>query len=152
MFFLLVWQCMVLSVTCRHDSPIVIERPLNRVELDDLLMEYNKDHGPTDNVSITVDITINSARLSEDVLRISLTLEQIWIDGRLMFKGVSEVPLPNNVQPWHPDTVIVNALSNEIKAASTFLKHDGTVRKRQLCFVEVVCEESKLDDEVGVTV
>ncbi|RCN39106.1 hypothetical protein ANCCAN_14951 [Ancylostoma caninum] len=93
MFFLVVWQCMILSVTCRHDTPIVIERPMNRVEFDDLLMEYNKDQGPNSDVSVFVDITVNSARLSEDVLRTSLTLEQKWTDPRLMFKGVSEVPV-----------------------------------------------------------
>ncbi|KAL6743555.1 hypothetical protein Aduo_016581 [Ancylostoma duodenale] len=147
MFFLVVWQCMILSVTCRHDTPIVIERPMNRVEFDDLLMEYNKDQGPSTDVSVFVDITVNSARLSEDVLRTSLTLEQTWTDPRLMFKGVSEVPLPSSVQPWHPDTVIINALSNDMKATSTFLNYDGTMRRRQLCYVEVICEESSHGSE-----
>ncbi|CAJ0588854.1 unnamed protein product [Cylicocyclus nassatus] len=147
MLRLVLWLCMLISAICRHDTPIVIERPMNRVEFDDLLMEYNQDQGPHRNMSVAIEITVNSARLSEDVLRTSLTIEQTWNDDRLVFKGSSEVPLPANTHVWYPDTMIINALSNKVKASSMFLNYDGTLRERQLCNVEVVCEESKPDNE-----
>ncbi|KJH52357.1 hypothetical protein DICVIV_01449 [Dictyocaulus viviparus] len=133
---------MISCVFSRHNSPIVIERPLNRIEFDDLLMEYNTEEGPTANVSVSVIITLNSARIYDDILRTSITMEQIWRDMRLSFKGVSEVPLPNSVRIWQPDTVILNALSYDTKMTSLFLNFDGTIRKKQLLFVEVLCDES----------
>ncbi|KAE9417420.1 hypothetical protein Angca_008519 [Angiostrongylus cantonensis] len=144
MVSLLFWQCSVLGVLARYDSPIVIERPPNRVEFDDLLMEYNKDEGPATNVSVTVDVylTVNAAGLFGEVLRTSITMEQTWTDQRLSFQGVSEVPLPNNVLSWHPDTVILNALTIENKLTSSFLNFDGKIRRRQLLLVEVLCDES----------
>ncbi|KAJ1350586.1 hypothetical protein KIN20_006410 [Parelaphostrongylus tenuis] len=141
MLTLLFWQCSILGVLTRHDSPIVIERPPNRVEFDDLLMEYNRDEGPTTNVSVNVFLTVNAAGLFGEVLRTSITMDQTWTDMRLSFQGVSEVPLPNNVMTWHPDTVVLNALRSEIKLTSSFLNFDGTVRRRQLLLVEVLCDE-----------
>lgn len=203
MFFLVVWQCMLLSVTCRHDTPIVIERPLNRVEFDDLLMEYNKDQGPT------VDVTVSAlgskiyrsslfwwtkrkrkrfttASLFRSELTSPLTAlvyprmcyghrwrwnrrGQIhdlcskecqkyrfvaYLEGnrKSTYKSLWHyycIQLPSNVQPWHPDTVIINALSNDVKVTSTFLNYDGTIRRKQLCYVEVICEESNQSSEVS---
>ncbi|XGW06813.1 hypothetical protein V3C99_016827 [Haemonchus contortus] len=146
MFILFLWHYTVLGVLARHDSPIVIERPQNRVEFDDLLMEYNHDQGPGPNVTVDVYLAVNSARLLDDMLRTSITLEQIWMDPRLQFKGVSEVPLPSNVHLWQPDTVIINALRIEPRMSSSFLNYDGTVRRRQLLSVRVPCEESTVQE------
>uniref|UniRef100_A0A7I4Z1M1 Neur_chan_LBD domain-containing protein n=1 Tax=Haemonchus contortus TaxID=6289 RepID=A0A7I4Z1M1_HAECO len=146
MFILFLWHYTVLGVLARHDSPIVIERPQNRVEFDDLLMEYNHDQGPGPNVTVDVYLVVNSARLLDDMLRTSITLEQTWTDQRLQFKGVSEVPLPSNVHLWQPDTVIINALRIEPRMSSSFLNYDGTVRRRQLLSVRVPCEESAVQE------
>ncbi|VDM54210.1 unnamed protein product [Angiostrongylus costaricensis] len=121
MVSLLFWQWSVLGVLSRYDSPIVIERPPNRVD---------------------VFLTVNAAGLFGEVLRTSITMEQTWTDPRLSFQGVSEVPLPNNVLSWHPDTVVLNSLSSENKLMSSFLNFDGKIRRRQLLLVEVLCDES----------
>ncbi|KAK5975089.1 hypothetical protein GCK32_007565 [Trichostrongylus colubriformis] len=147
MLMIFLWQCAILGVLTRHDSPIVIERPQNRVEFDDLLMEYNHDQGPASNVTVDVHLAVNSAQLSDDILRASITLEQMWTDSRLLFKGVSEVPLPSNVHPWQPDTVIINALQSESRMTSSFLNYDGRVRRRQLLSITLPCEESPIHDD-----
>ncbi|VDL72982.1 unnamed protein product [Nippostrongylus brasiliensis] len=126
---LLLWPYVVLGVLARHDSPIVIERPMNRVN---------------------VSLTVNSIRIADDVLRTSITLQQRWTDPRLLFKGVSEVPLPNNVHPWQPDTVVVNALHSEIITTSSFLNYDGAIRKRQLLSIDVPCVVSSEESECPI--
>ncbi|KAK6015082.1 hypothetical protein OSTOST_19501 [Ostertagia ostertagi] len=95
-------------------------------------------------------MVVNSAQLSDDILRTSITLEQTWTDTRLLFKGVSEVPLPTNVHPWQPDTVIINALRSESRMTSSFLNYDGTVRRRQLLSIRVPCEESSTLDHEAI--
>uniref|UniRef100_A0A0K0CUK2 Neur_chan_LBD domain-containing protein n=1 Tax=Angiostrongylus cantonensis TaxID=6313 RepID=A0A0K0CUK2_ANGCA len=64
MVSLLFWQCSVLGVLARYDSPIV-----------------------------DVYLTVNAAGLFGEVLRTSITMEQTWTDQRLSFQGVSEVPI-----------------------------------------------------------
>ncbi|KAK6045038.1 hypothetical protein COOONC_17457 [Cooperia oncophora] len=95
---------------------------------------------------VDVYLTVNGAQISNDILRASITLEQTWPDTRLLFKGVSEVPLPSNVHLWLPDTVIINALSSDTRMTSSFLNYDGTVRRRQLLSIKVPCEESPTHD------
>uniref|UniRef100_A0A1I7XHL7 Neur_chan_LBD domain-containing protein n=1 Tax=Heterorhabditis bacteriophora TaxID=37862 RepID=A0A1I7XHL7_HETBA len=71
MLILLVLWSVVYS-SQNHDSPIVIERPLNRINLD---------------------ITITYVNHMKDILRTVMIIDQSWTDGRLQFRGNSAVPV-----------------------------------------------------------
>ncbi|CAD6196453.1 unnamed protein product [Caenorhabditis auriculariae] len=120
---------------------LVIERRANRVEWDDLFMEYSRYHAPSSfqTINVTFDF-VNFRQPVYNTFSCILELTQVWNDDRLRFNGVSSVPVPSTVHPWTPDSYIRNALRDEVAQKSLSLNFDGTFALKQRHSTKVACD------------
>ncbi|PAV88682.1 hypothetical protein WR25_17256 isoform C [Diploscapter pachys] len=123
------------GTTAEHliDQPYIIERPVNQVDFDAMMLEYNVDRQPSDTVQIVINATITSLGLMNNnaqfsVIGMTVELEQSWMDSRLMFGGKSEVQIPRHIRIWTPVTFARNALTENIDQSHIQVSPEGKVQ------------------------
>jgi len=124
------------------DQAIVISRPENRVELDDLLLEYNHQLPDEPEKTITTDIALHYVNWKNRLLTVFFTLKQSWSDERLKFQGNAPVAVPQEVKLWQPHTEVLNALRTENSpnsASGLLLFPNGQLSASRRISVTVPC-------------
>ncbi|CAJ0586105.1 unnamed protein product, partial [Mesorhabditis spiculigera] len=103
-----------LASALRLEEPIVIQRPLEKVEWGDVLLEYDATQPPPGNVTVTVDLRVfHHSRPSSETLKIYMELSEEWQDGRLIFQhNPATVTLPRGVEIWRPETWIRDGIED----------------------------------------
>uniref|UniRef100_A0A914ZSF1 Neurotransmitter-gated ion-channel ligand-binding domain-containing protein n=1 Tax=Parascaris univalens TaxID=6257 RepID=A0A914ZSF1_PARUN len=125
---------------------IVINRPLNRVEFSDLLLEYNSNYAdePTESIEVEVALNIEQAKWSfgfAKELFLVIELYESWRDLRLKFTGETSVNVPRGTMLWTPDTYFVNTPDSHWQPQSSLrLRYDGTIFRKRRAKLTVPCD------------
>uniref|UniRef100_A0A0N4ZPU3 Neur_chan_LBD domain-containing protein n=1 Tax=Parastrongyloides trichosuri TaxID=131310 RepID=A0A0N4ZPU3_PARTI len=97
---------------------IVIERPIRRIDVRELFVEYYSNESPNIDkaVDIKLDVSIHNIQKlhknNEEECIIFVKIHQSWNDHRFNFKG-RVTSLPNlEERIWKPNVCIINALNN----------------------------------------
>ncbi|CAJ0960855.1 unnamed protein product, partial [Mesorhabditis belari] len=122
------------------DDPIVIERPQNKVEWGDVMLEYDPSQTPIDNHTIYVSIRIFNAKWQSEVLSLDFEMLERWTDSRLRFQEKeAKVLLPKTQHIWTPETYFVDSIRDEILREATLITNLGEVIRRERRHLEIPC-------------
>ncbi|VDN54060.1 unnamed protein product [Dracunculus medinensis] len=136
------------TVLSRTISPIIITRPLSRVEFSDLLSEYNQNYADDSNESVEIDVFLDIIHAEWIYNKLYMVLEiiQSWKDNRLKFSGDSTVTVPRGTELWMPDTYFVDSVKTSWQQESSIrLRYDGMLFKKQRASIYVACNETNLN-------
>ncbi|KHN72533.1 Gamma-aminobutyric acid receptor subunit delta [Toxocara canis] len=136
----------LLPVVYAPSDDVIINRPLNRVEFSDLLLEYNFNYAdePTNAIEVNVALNVEQAKWSlgySKELILVVELYESWRDSRLTFSGESSVTVPRGAVLWMPDTYFVNTLDTYWQPQSSLrLRYDGTIFRKRRVKATIPCD------------